>query len=169
MLKIRICLTLPARADILVEEDVCGKFDVSPDIAEEEIFGALGSACFDINDCNTGLYCKGSNVSLGIQGKCTSLKTLQQEEPTGLLSETTGKCDVNNTIQKLAALFAGMPNSALVVLVIGAFIKKAAEKAETKDQCDNLVPLLLDVVPEDTKAVISESLKDKNISGIFKE
>lgn len=165
----RICLTLPARADILVEEDVCGKFDVSPDIVEEEIFGVAGSACFDINDCNAGLYCKGSNPSVGIQGKCTSLKTLQQEKSTGLLSKTTGKCDVTNTLQNFAALSAGIPNSALVVLVIGAYIQKAAENAETKSQCDNLVPLLLEVVPEDTKAAISQSLKDKNISGIFKD
>ena len=28
----RICLTMPDRADILVEEDVCGKFDLSPTI-----------------------------------------------------------------------------------------------------------------------------------------
>tara|TARA_R100000664_G_scaffold1581_1_gene4017 strand:+ start:2293 stop:4653 length:2361 start_codon:yes stop_codon:yes gene_type:complete len=165
----RICLTLPARADILIEEDVCGKFDVSPDIVEEEIFGVSGSACFDINDCNTGLYCKGSDPSVGIQGKCTSLKTLQQEKPTGLFSKTTGKCDVANTLQNFVALFAGTPNSGLVVLVVGSFIKKAAENAKTKSQCDNLVPLLLEVVPEDTKAVISQSLKDKNISGIFKD
>lgn len=165
----RICLTLPARADILVEEDVCGKFDVSPDIAEEQFFGVAGSVCFDINDCNAGLYCKDSNPSVGILGKCTSLKTLQQEKSTGIFSKTTGKCDVTNTLKNFTALFAGIPNSLIVVLVVGSLIKKAAENAKTKSQCDNLVPLLLEVVPEDSKAAMSQSLKDKNISGIFKD
>ena len=50
----RICLTLPARADILVEEDVCGKFDVSPRIAE------------DVIKCSTDADCLGRCK----QGKC---------------------------------------------------------------------------------------------------
>lgn len=66
----RICLTLPARADILVEEDVCGKFDVSPDIVEEEKSPGgpgskkgnlnVGAPCKFTEDCKSGLTCLGS-------------------------------------------------------------------------------------------------------------
>ena len=36
----RICLTLPDRSDILIEEEICGKFKNSLDIVEEEILEA---------------------------------------------------------------------------------------------------------------------------------
>ena len=116
----RICLTLPARADILVEEDVCGKFDVSPDIVEEEIFGV-------------------------------------------------GKCDITNILENLATLFKGTPVGGQAGITVVSYIKIAAENAKTKPQCDNLVPLVLEVAPENEKAGLSNLLEDKNISGNVKD
>ena len=184
----RICLTLPDRADILVEDEVCGKFDFAPAIAEDTSsptftapsysktpapkgsdYGLEGSACFDVNDCQSGFYCKGSKPSAGVQGECATLESLKDEKPTGIFSKVTGKCDATNTIQNLAALFAGTPNSGLIVLVVGGYIKQASENAKTKAQCDNLVPLILELAPEDGKAGLEKSLKGKVIKGEFKD
>lgn len=68
----RICLTLPERGDIIVEQEVCGKFESIPTIKEDpslEIKAPgpgdkkqnlnVGAPCKFTQDCKTGLTCLG--------------------------------------------------------------------------------------------------------------
>ncbi len=148
-------------------------------LEEEKKIGGLGSQCLNSSDCGSGLFCKDAppagQTAIIKFGKCSSV-----EEVKGFSEEIfgkTGKCDIGETLDSFLAGLSGAGGASfLIAIIVGGLFTKAAEKVKTKQECDNIAPLIIKVleedpefekVPQDSKDAVKKSLEGKVIKGKF--
>ena len=135
----------------------------------EEPLKNVGEPCSMTIDCAEKLFCKFEKFV----GKCASV-----QEAAGVTEELFGKskCDIGETLDKFLAGLSGVPGGFLIAAIVGGLFIKAAEKVNTEEQCNNIVPLIIKTLEEDiefkdvakeSKDAIKESLQKKVIKGKF--
>ena len=104
--------------------------------------------CSEDDQCPPGLLCSGTVKNDDIIfsfGNCISAEIVEAERKKAaesLIGKPTGKCSVPDPVFQLVAA------APLVGGLIGGLLKQAADKAETKTECDDLRPLLEEVLEE---------------------